>query len=335
MTDDTGPLDDAAIAHVYPEPGAPPPAAADAPTDRFLAAPGRAPRALVLTMDVITPIVDDPRAFGAIAAANAISDVYAMGGRPELALSFVGFPSDKLPIEVLGEILQGVRDVCARARCAIVGGHTLVDPEPKCGLSVTGSVDPRHVWSHKSGSAGHVLVLTKRIGTGVAGQAIRAGKADASLVAQAIAQMTRLNDDACEIGLALGASSCTDVTGFGLLGHLKHLVEASNLTAHLTAESVPLLDGVRTFVEEGVVPGGTKRNLRYAAPVTTFADSVPEPLRLLLADAQTSGGLLLCLPAESAAEAIRRLHDAGCDGSAEIGTLEPYGGEGTPRILVD
>lgn len=284
-------------------------------------------------MDVITPIVDDPRAFGAIAAANSLSDVYAMGGRPELALTFAGFPSDRLPIEVLGEIFQGVRDVCVRARCAIVGGHTVVDPEPKCGLSVTGSVDPQRIWSHRSARAGDVLVLTKRIGTGVAGQAVRAGKADASLVARATDQMTRLNDAACDVGLALGASSCTDITGFGLLGHLRNLVEASNLAARLAARDVPLIEGVRALVEEGLVPGGTRRNLRYAAPVTTFDDAVPEPLRLLLADAQTSGGLLLCLPPENVDEALRRLHDAGCDGAAVIGALEPHA-DGAARIDV-
>jgi len=259
--------------------------------------------------------------------------VYAMGGQPELALSFVGFPSDKLPLSVLAEILQGVREVCARAACAIVGGHTLVDPEPKCGLSVTGSVDPERVWSHKSARAGHALVLTKRIGTGVAGQSIRAGKASDALVAAVTAQMLRLNDSARDVGLALGATSCTDVTGFGLLGHLKNVVEASGLVAHLRAADVPLIEGVRTFVEAGLVPGGTKRNLTYAAPVTSFADDVPEALRLLLADAQTSGGLLLCLPAANASEAVRRLLDSGCDGASIIGTLEPHAGDG-PRILV-
>jgi len=285
-------------------------------------------------MDVITPIVDDPRAFGAIAAANALSDVYAMGGRPELALTFVGFPTDKLPIEALREILRGVRDTCALARCAVVGGHTIVDPEPKCGLSVTGSVDPARVWSHKSAAPGSALVLTKRIGTGVAGQAIRAGRASADLVERATAQMTRLNDAACDVGLALGATSCTDVTGFGLLGHLRHIVEASNLTARLRAADVPLIEGVRAFADEGVLPGGTKRNLAYAAPVTSFAGTVPEPLRFLLADAQTSGGLLLCMPEYSAAEAVRRLLDAGCEGAAIIGALEPHA-EGAPHIVVD
>jgi selenide,water dikinase len=329
VNDETGPLDDAAVAHVYVDDGGALGGAALSPQT-----PGGAARALVLTMDVITPIVDDPRAFGGIAASNALSDVYAMGGQPELALSFVGFPSDKLPIEVLGEILQGMRDVCEAARCAIVGGHTLVDPEPKCGLSVTGSVDPRRVWSHKSARAGHALVLSKRIGTGVAGQSIRAGKASSGLVAGVTAQMLRLNDTARDVGLALGATSCTDVTGFGLLGHLRNIVEASDLTARLRAADVPLIEGVRAFVEEGVVPGGTKRNLKYAAPVTAFATAVPEALQLLLADAQTSGGLLLCLPEANAAEAVRRLLEAGCDGAAVIGALEPHAGDG-PRIFVE
>lgn len=332
MKDDAGPLDDAAIAHVYLEDDA----LHVAPSrERSVIAPtSPGERALVMTIDVITPIVDDPRAFGSIAAANSISDVYAMGGRPELAMTFVGFPSDKLPIEALGEILAGVRDTCARARCAIVGGHTIVDPEPKCGLSVTGSVDASRVWSHKSARAGDVLVLTKRIGTGVAGQSIRAGKATPDLIRRVTDQMTRLNDAACEVGRALGATSCTDVTGFGLLGHLRNIVEASDLRARVRASDVPLIEGVRAFVEEGTLPGGTKRNLKYASPVTSFEDAVPEALRLLLADAQTSGGLLLCMPETTAHEAVRRLIDAGCDGASIIGALEPFIADGA-RMLVE
>ena len=160
----TGPLDDAAIVHPF-------------------VGPGGAPRSLVLTIDVITPIVDDPRAFGGIAATNALSDVYAMGGRPEVALSFAGFPSDKLPLTVLAEILAGMAEACARARCAIVGGHTIADAEPKAGLSVVGSVDPTRVWSHKTAREGQVLILTKPLGTGIVGQAIRAGKAPEALIA--------------------------------------------------------------------------------------------------------------------------------------------------------
>lgn len=278
---------------------------------------------MVLTIDVITPIVDDPRAFGAIAAANAMSDVWAMGGRPEVALSFAGVPTDKVPLEVLGEILRGLQEACARARCAIVGGHTLADAEPKCGLAVVGSVDPARVWSHRSARAGDALILTKALGTGIVSQAIRAGRADAALVARATAQMLALNGPACEVGLAVGASSCTDVTGFGLLGHLRNVVEASDLLATLHAGAVPILEGVLGFAEEGLVPGGSKRNLAYASAVTVFADDVAEAQRLLLADAQTSGGLLLCVPEARAEEALARLRDAGCDRAALIGHLEP------------
>jgi selenide, water dikinase len=279
------------------------------------------PRSLVLTIDVITPIVDDPRAFGAIAAANAISDVYAMGGRPEVALSFVGFPTDKLPLSVLSEVLVGMQQTAARARCAIVGGHTISDAEPKAGLAVVGSVDPARIWSQRSAREGQALILTKALGTGIVGQAIRAGTADEALVRTATAQMMELNDRAMEVGLDLGATSSTDVTGFGLLGHLRNLIEASNLSAAILAREVPLLDGVLSLSAAGMVPGGSKRNLAYASDVTEFAAEVADPLRLLLADAQTSGGLLLCLPEEHAEEAVRRLRDAGCARASRIGEL--------------
>lgn len=288
---------------------------------------------MVLTIDVITPIVDDPRAFGVIAAANSMSDVWAMGGRPEVALTFVGFPNDKLPLETLTEILQGVRDACARAHCSIVGGHTLCDSEPKCGLAVVGSVDPNHVWSHRSARIGDVLVLTKALGTGVIGQAIKAGSVDAHVAAVATAQMMELNELACEVGLEASASSCTDVTGYGLLGHLKHVVEASNLAAVLWASRVPVLDGARDCVERGLVPGGSKRNLAYASPITTIAADVDPVLRTLLADAQTSGGLLLALPESMAERALTRLHDGGAMWSAVVGQLEPATGSQRIRII--
>lgn len=294
--------------------------------------PGGAGPSLVLTIDVITPIIDDPRAFGAIAAVNALSDVYAMGGTPQVALSFAGFPNDKLPLEVLGEMLGGMRDACARARCAIVGGHTIADSEPKCGLAVVGVVDPARVWSQRSARIGDALVLTKRLGTGIIGQAIRAGLADPALVARAIVQMLRLNDAARDVGLALDTSSCTDVTGFGLLGHLRNLVEAADIGATIEATAVPILAGVLELAAAGVLPGGSKRNLSYASAVTEFAPSVSATLRLVLADAQTSGGLLLCLPRANAAEAVRRLEDAGCEGSSVVGELVPHG-DG-PRIRV-
>jgi selenide,water dikinase len=293
--------------------------------DAAVARPEGSVRSLVLTIDVITPIVDDPRAFGAIAAANAMSDVWAMGGRPELALAFVGFPTDVLPLEMLAEVMAGLNDACARASCAIVGGHTISDGEPKAGLSVTGSVDPLRVWSHRDARAGQALILTKAIGTGIVGQAIRAERAPAELVARAIAEMTALNDKACAIGLELGATSCTDVTGFGLLGHLKHIIEASDVSATLLASKVPLFEGVSALAAAGLVPGGSKRNLGYAAPKTDFDPTIDEVTRTLLADAQTSGGLLLCVPEARADEAVERLRNAGSPNAARIGALETPG----------
>ncbi len=305
----TGPLDDAAV--VRPFPGG---------------------RSMVLTIDVFTPIVDDPGDFGGIAAANALSDVYAMGGRPEVALSFVGFPTDKLSLDVLAEILAGMRAVCARAGCAIVGGHTIADTEPKAGLAVVGSVDPARVWSHRSAVEGQALILTKALGTGIAGQAIRAGTASEALIRAVTAQMLQLNDVACAVGLDLGATSCTDVTGFGLLGHLKNVIEASRLDAELHAPSVPLLDEVLDLTAAGAVPGGSKRNLAYVAPMVDFAEEVSATQRLLLADAQTSGGLLLCVPESHAERAVQRLRDEGCARAARIGSLRAA--DGAPRIRV-
>ncbi len=278
-------------------------------------------RSIVLTIDVITPIVDDPRAFGAIAAANSLSDVWAMGGRPEFALAFVGFPTDKLPLAALSEVMAGIHDACARAGTAIVGGHTIADGEPKAGLAVVGSVDPARVWSQRNAREGQALVLTKALGTGIVGQAIRAGVAPEALVAAATAQMMELNDRACEVGLAMGATSCTDVTGFGLLGHLENVLDASELAAELDAAAVPVLDGVLELVATGLVPGGSKRNLKKALAVSEVAEGVSDARRLLLADAQTSGGLLLCLPEESAEEAVRRLREVGCERAAVIGGL--------------
>ena len=287
---------------------------------------------MVLTVDVVTPIVDDPRDFGGIAAANSISDVYAMGGRPEVALSFVGFPTDKLSLDVLAEVLAGMQAVCARAGCAIVGGHTISDAEPKAGLSVVGSVDPARVWSHRSAKEGQALILTKALGTGITGQAIRAGTASEALIRAATAQMLQLNDVACAVGLDLGATSATDVTGFGLLGHLKNILSASNLDATLDAACIPLLDGVYDLAAGGTVPGGSRRNLAHVSAMVSFVDDVDETWRLLLADAQTSGGLLLCVPEASAARAVQRLRDEGCGVAAQIGTLSAPAG--APRIHV-
>jgi selenide, water dikinase len=298
--------------------------------DAAVVRPEGALRSLVLTLDVVTPIVDDPRAFGAIAACNSVSDVYAMGGRPELALTFLGCPESLGP-EVLGEILAGVHDVAARARCAIVGGHTMRDSEPKCGLAVVGSVDPERVWSQRLAAEGDVIVLTKPIGTGLVGQAVRAGTADETAVAEAVAQMTSLNDVAAAVGLRFEAHTATDVTGFGLLGHLRNVVEASGVAVDLAAARVPLLATALELAAGGCVPGGTRRNLDYAATVTTFDDAIGEAMRLVLADAQTSGGLLLFFPADKADAAVAALRDEGVSCAAVIGEVKR---RGNPAIVV-
>jgi selenide, water dikinase len=283
--------------------------------------------ALVMTIDVITPIVDDPRAFGSIAAANALSDVYAMGGSPQVALAYVGFPCDTLGTDMLAEVIGGLTETARRAGCAIVGGHTLIDDEPKCGLSVTGTVDPDRAWTHRGATPGHALVLTKPIGTGVIGQAIKKEVASAEQIAIASAHMISLNDVARDVGLEFGASTATDITGFGLLGHLRHLVEGSRLGATLQADRIPFLPGVRELANRGIVPGGSRRNLSYVEPVVEWGSGIDGPLRLLLADAQTSGGLLLALPKEAADGAVRALRERGVTEAAVIGELD---GETTP-----
>jgi selenide,water dikinase len=299
--------------------------------DAAVVRPEGATRSLVLTMDVITPIVDDPRSFGHIAAANALSDVWAMGGRPEVALAFAGCPTEVVGNEVLREMLAGVNDACRAASCAVVGGHTMKDSEPKCGLAVVGSVDPDRVWSQRGVLPGDVLLLSKAIGTGLAGQAIRNDSASPELMRRATAQMMALNDVACEVGLEHQARACTDVTGFGLLGHLRNVVEAAGVAIRLRAAAVPQLPGVRELAAAGCVPGGSRRNLSYAAHCTEFDASIDEATQLVLADAQTSGGLVLFLPAERADAALGVMRERGLSDAALIGEVAA---SDTPRIVV-
>ena len=286
--------------------------------------PEGATRTLALTLDVITPIVDDPEAFGRIAAANALSDVYAMGGQPEVALSFVGVP-DQVGLDVLAAILRGMTAKVHEAGCAVVGGHSIRDTEPKCGLAVVGSVEPGRAWTHRRGAAGQHLVLTKPIGTGVIAQALRKDEADASWIAGAIRSMEALNRDACEAGLAHGVTTATDVTGFGLLGHLSHITEASGLSAIVRAGNVPQLPGAIDAARAGHVPGGSRRNLQYVRSRLRGSDAVDPALLTLLADAQTSGGLLLAMPPESSSALLGALAGARLIGEladGEAGTIE-------------
>ena len=255
-------------------------------------------RALVATVDFFTPIVDDAYDFGRIAAANAFSDIYAMGATPLLALNLVGWPREKVPFELLGEVIKGGADIAKEAGAFILGGHSIDDPEPKYGMVVIGEVHPDAIVTNAGAKPGDALVLTKPIGTGILTTALKRDLLDAASLAPCVAAMTTLNAGGARAMLGTGVHAATDVTGFGLLGHLSSLLKASGAAAELTAADVPLLPDARAMAERGAIPGGTKRNLQSAADVVSFASGVGEIDRVLLADAQTSGGLLIAVAAE-------------------------------------
>jgi selenide,water dikinase len=279
--------------------------------------------AIVQTVDFFTPIVDDPYWFGRIAAANALSDVYAMGGRPVSALNLVAFPLATLGPGVLAEILRGGADAAAAAGAAVVGGHSIDDPEPKYGMAVTGVVHPDAVLTNAGGRAGDALVLTKPLGAGTVATAIKRGLADDALIARAIEVMAALNDRAAGQAIAAGAHALTDVTGFGLLGHLHELAEASGLAAEVDAAAIPAIEGVLELLsDERALAGGSRRNRADAESFTEWAAGVEEPRRRLACDAMTSGGLLAAVAPERAAEidgaVVGRLV-AGVPGTIRVG----------------
>jgi selenide,water dikinase len=259
-----------------------------------------AERALVVTTDFFTPIVDDPRDWGRIAAANALSDVYAMGGRPLVALNLTAWPGETLSLDILAEVLRGGASVAAEAGCLVVGGHTIDDPEPKYGMAVTGLASPGSLLRIDAAVAGDALVLTKPVGTGVIATAHKRGASPPDVLAAAVAWMTTLNAAASEAALAAGVRAATDVTGFSLLGHLHRMLRASGVSAEVRAGAVPLLPGALSLTAAGYVSGGTRNNIAYLAPWASFASGVPDDVAILLQDAQTSGGLLLASPAPSA-----------------------------------
>ena len=254
--------------------------------------------AIVTTVDFFTPIVDDPFDFGRIAAANALSDVYAMGGTPVTALSLVAYPLERLGGEVLREILRGGAAATAEAGVPIVGGHSIDDAEPKYGLAVTGTVHPDRLLRNSTARAGDDLFLTKPVGGGVVSTAAKRGLASPELVAEQVRVMTTLNREGSTAALAAGASAMTDVTGFGLLGHLREMAGASGVGAEIEAEAVPAIDGVLDLLLGGEPPiaGGTRRNRDWAEEVVDWSAEVPEERRWLLCDAMTSGGLLIAAP---------------------------------------
>jgi selenide,water dikinase len=249
-------------------------------------------RALVATLDFFTPIVDDPYDWGRIAATNAMSDVYAMGGTPFLGLNVVNWPIDDLPVEMLARVLQGGADAAGALGVPVLGGHSITDPEPKYGMVVLGFVDPRRMLRNSTAVAGDTLVLTKPLGLGMISTAVKRGVATDEMLATAIGIMTTPNGAASEAVNEVGADAATDVTGFGLLGHLHRMLLASGVAAEIDASAVPLIDGALVLAREGVVAGGTRRNHAHVTPHTDWGD-LTEPEQLLLADAQTSGGLLV------------------------------------------
>ena len=276
--------------------------------------------ALIVTVDFFPPITDDPYQFGAIAAANSLSDVYAMGGKPLLALNVVGFPAS-LDKEILGKTLQGGYAKAAEAECLIVGGHTVDDPEPKYGLSVIGVVEPGKQVSNAGARPGDALILSKPIGTGIITTAGKQGIADADVLAGAVETMAALNRPAVQAMTKVGVNAATDITGFGLLGHLKSMVKGSGVAAEVSLSALPTLPGVRALLERGVAPGGTHRNVSSVNDAVSWDASLTDEDRMLLCDAQTSGGLLMSVPAARADALAAALRAAGAQCAAIVGRI--------------
>jgi selenide,water dikinase len=277
--------------------------------------------AIVQTVDFFTPVVDDPYDFGAIAAANALSDIYAMGGKPLFALSIVGFPEKLLPPEVLQQILLGASDKVSEAGISIIGGHTLEDTEPKFGLVVTGSIDQKKILTNSSAKPGDAIILTKPVGTGILSTGIKRGHVDPETEKYMIAVMTQLNDKAAGIMTAFPVNACTDITGFGLLGHLKEMIRGSHVGAVIDHEKVPVLPMTWELAAMNMIPGGTRNNLEFVNDIVDWDQSVPELAKVILADAQTSGGLLITLPAREADKFIERCSLVGISDAVVIGNI--------------
>ncbi len=278
--------------------------------------------ALILTTDFFTPIVDRPYDFGAVAAANALSDVYAMAGTPLTALSIVGFPSAALPPEVLIEILRGAGDKAREAGIAIVGGHTIQAEEPIFGLAVVGKVHPHQAIANAGALPGDFLVLSKPLGLGIITTAAKRNEDHLGAIGDALGVMTTLNRDASVVMAAAGAHAMTDITGFGLLGHLRNVTTASGVSATIWSDLVPILPAAREYVQAGVAPGGTHANRRFLSRWVDYDPAIPEWQQLLLCDAQTSGGLLGAVPGTHAAEVVRHLRYHGLESATIVGCID-------------
>ena len=276
---------------------------------------------LIQSVDFFTPIVDDPYTFGQIAAANSLSDIYAMGGMPLHALNIAEFPSDDLPLEILTEIMQGGLEITKQANIPILGGHTIKDPVPKYGLVVTGRVEKENLTLNSTAKAGDVLILTKPLGSGIIATAIKKDKAPRSIMEEAVNVMTNLNSGGAKAMNAVGVNACTDITGYGLLGHLLEMCQGSKISATIEFNEIPLMQGVFELAQKGFIPGGTKRNLDHVTPNVNFSKNISQEQKYLLADAQTSGGLLISVPKDKAEDLQNLLMENQCLSSSVIGQV--------------
>ncbi len=277
--------------------------------------------ALIQTIDFFTPVVDDPYMFGQIAAANALSDVYAMGGKPLTAMNIVCFPRETLDISVLKDILRGGIDKMSEAKVILVGGHSIDDIELKYGLSVTGTVHPKHLVTNSGAKSGDKLILTKPLGTGIVNTALKAGMADEKTVTKVTKYMATLNDKASELMQEVGVHACTDITGFGFLGHTIQLAQNSQVGINIDVDSLPFFPEASEFARQGLCPGGLHRNREFYLPCTQISSEVPIPAQDILFDPQTSGGLLISLAPKKAGLLLHRLQDAGIEEAAIVGEV--------------
>jgi len=277
---------------------------------------------IIQSLDFFTPIVDDPFTFGQIAAANSLSDIYAMGGKPLFALNIAGFDPDILPISVLSDIFNGGQDIANAAKIPILGGHTVKDKEPKYGMAITGIVDKNHLAKNNNAKEGDVLILTKPLGIGIISTAIKNNQVDKKTYDQAVNTMITLNDGAKNAMNNFKINACTDITGYGLLGHLFEMCRGSNITAEISYNDIPFISNTESLAKEGIVPGGSKKNLNHIEKNVSFSKQLLDHQKLMLADAQTSGGLLISIPEKDALPLIEQLKNENCLSYNVIGHIQ-------------
>ena len=277
--------------------------------------------AIVQSVDILTPIADDPYIFGQIVAANSLSDIYAMGAKPLTALTMINYPPDKIDTGTIARILTGIADKLKEAGACIIGGHTIKDSEIKCGVAVTGIVKPDSIITNSKGKPGDALILTKPLGTGIISTALKMGKASDDAIKKINQNMSQLNKAACDAMLEIGVSSATDITGFGLLGHALEMAEASRVSMTIDVHQVPIIEEALTLAKQKLFPGGSVKNFEFVKPKVKYAEGIGSEMQMLLCDAQTSGGLLLAVPDEKSEKLLKLLHDRGVTSAHIIGAV--------------